>query len=261
MSRVKLLIEYDGTGLSGWQRQANGPTVQQHLEEALEALLGEPISVTGASRTDAGVHARGQVAHFDWGARKIPLHGLVRALNSTLPEAIAVRAAEDAGDEFHARFSAAAKDYRYLIDNGSVRSPLLRRFCWWIRPPLSLEAMREGARHLVGENDFAAFQASGCQAKTTVREIFGIRLTALPDSVVSIDVRGNAFLRNMVRIIAGTLAEVGRGRLSPTEVGDILASRDRTRGGQTAPARGLCLRVVHYQPPPRQAPPEPTSIM
>lgn len=261
MARVKLVLEYDGTGLSGWQRQINGPTVQQHLEEALEAVLGEPIAITGASRTDAGVHATGQVAHFDWGARQIPVAGLVRALNSTLPEAIAVRSAASAGDDFHARFSAAAKDYRYLIDNGPVRSPLRRRVCWWLSAPLDLEAMREGARHLVGEHDFAAFRASGCQAQTTVREIFGIRISALPESLVSVDVRGNAFLRNMVRIVAGTLAEVGRGRLTPRDVEAILASRDRTRGGQTAPARGLTLRRVHYARPSREAPPEPSSIM
>ena len=261
MRRVKLVVEYDGTGLCGWQRQINGPTIQQHLEEALESILGEAIPVTGASRTDAGVHAAAQVAHFDWGAREIPLHGLVRALNSALPESIAVRSAEPAPDSFHARFSALAKDYRYLIDNGSVRSPLRSRFAWWVGVPLDLTAMQRSAWHFVGEKDFAAFRASGCQARTTIREVFGIRITGLPDSMVSIDVRGNAFLRNMVRIIAGTLVEVGRGRRGPDEVGDILASRDRTRGGQTAPARGLTLRVVHYSPPPRQAPREPTSIM
>jgi tRNA pseudouridine38-40 synthase len=261
VTRVKLVIEYDGTDLSGWQRQANGPTVQQHLEEALELLCGEPIAVTGASRTDAGVHAAGQVAHFDWGQRVLPLHGLVRALNSNLPDAIAVREAAGVGAEFHARFDAAAKDYRYLIDNRPVRSPLLRRVTWWVRAPLDLEPMREAAAHLVGEHDFAAFQATGCQAKTSVREIFGIRLTALPDALISIDVRGNAFLRNMVRIVAGVLSEVGRGRLTPQEIKQILESRDRTRNGQTAPARGLSLRQVHYMSPNRRPPPEPASIM
>lgn len=259
--RVRLLIEYDGTDLSGWQRQANGPTVQQHLEEALESLCGEPIAVTGASRTDAGVHALGQVAHFDWGERVLPLHGLLRALNSTLPESIAVREASDAAGDFHARFDARAKDYRYLIDNGPVRSPLLRRLTWWVRADLDLGRMREATAHLIGEHDFAAFQAAGCQAKTTTREIFGIRLTRLEPAVVAIDVRGNAFLRNMVRIVAGALSEVGRGRLTPGDIKQILESRDRTRNGQTAPARGLMLRAVHYDTPPRQPPAQPASIM
>lgn len=259
--RVRLVIEYDGTDLSGWQRQANGPTVQQHLEEALESLCGEPIAITGASRTDAGVHARGQVAHFDWGERVLPLHNLVRALNSALPDSIAVLEAADVADDFHARFDARAKDYRYLIDNGAVRSPLLRRRTWWVRAGLDLDRARAAAAHLIGEHDFAAFRATGCQAKSTVRDIFGIRLTRLEPALVSIDVRGNAFLRNMVRIVAGALSEVGRGRLSPEDVKQILESRDRTRNGQTAPAQGLELRRVHYETPAREPPAEPTSIM
>jgi tRNA pseudouridine38-40 synthase len=261
LTRVKLVIEYDGTDLCGWQRQANGPTVQQHLEEALASICGEPIAITGASRTDAGVHATGQVAHFDWGARVLPLHGLVRALNSALPPAIAGRKAADIAGDFHARFDAAAKDYRYVIDNRGVRSPLLQRLTWWIRTPLELEVMREAGAHLIGEHDFAAFRATGCQAKTTTREIFGIRLTALPGPVISIDVRGNAFLRNMVRIVAGALTEVGRGRLTPGDIKQILESRDRTRNGQTAPPNGLCLRRVHYETPGREAPAKPSSIM
>ncbi len=244
MRHIRLVVEYDGTELHGWQRQANGPTVQQHLEEALARLLTHEVAVTGASRTDAGVHARAQVASFRT-ERPIPLHGIRRGLNSMLPDAIAIREATEVDDAFHPRFSASGKHYRYTILTRADRSPLLRHRAWHHPDPLELDAMRQAARVLTGDHDFAAFRAAGCAAKTTLRRVEAIDLTVDGDLVV-VDVRGNAFLRNMVRIIVGTLVEVGTGRFTPGQVAEILASRDRTRAGITAPAQGLELVEVRY---------------
>lgn len=252
MRKIRLVVEYDGTALSGWQRQANAPTVQQHLEDALAQILRHEVSVAGASRTDAGVHARGQVAAFET-ERPIPLHGIRRGLNSLLPDAIAIRSAEEVPLEFHPRFQSTGKHYRYTILRAPDRSPRLRHRAWHHPEPLDAARMRDAARALVGEHDFAAFRAAGCTAKTTIRRIHAVDLiegggdAALPEpDLLVIDVKGNAFLRNMVRIVVGTLADVGRGALEAGQVAEILASRDRTRAGRTAPAQGLELIEVRY---------------
>ena len=245
---VRLVLEYDGTDLCGWQRQENGPSVQGHLEEALARMTGAATPVIGASRTDAGVHALGQVACFDTEAC-IPCDGFRLGLNSMLPPAIAVVAADEAPPGFHARFSASGKHYRYSILTRSSRSPLARKLAWH-RPGarLDLDAMRRAAALIVGERDFSAFRAAGCSARTAVRRVEEIAVSEMDPHRIEIDVRGNAFLRNMVRILVGTLVEVGDGRLEPVQVGEILESRDRTRAGQTAPAHGLCLVEVFYEP-------------
>jgi tRNA pseudouridine38-40 synthase len=257
---IRLVVEYDGTALCGWQRQANGPTVQGHLEAALGQLLAHEVAVVGASRTDAGVHARGQVASFRT-ERTIPLHGVRRGLNSLLPPAIAVADAAEVPDDFHPRFSATGKHYRYLVLTRSERSPRWRDRAWHHPGALELAAMRQAAAALIGEHDFAAFRAAGCTAQRTVRRIDDIAIGAAEAEVedprdappVSIDpclvafeVRGNAFLRNMVRIVVGTLVEVGAGRRPVEQVAEILASRDRTRAGITAPPQGLELMSVRY---------------
>ena len=252
---IRLVVEYDGTGLCGWQRQANGPTVQGHLEAALGKLLAHEVTVVGASRTDAGVHARGQVASFRT-ERAIPLHGIRRGLNALLPETIAIVDAIEAAEDFHPRFSATGKHYRYLLYTRADRSPRWRDRAWHHAAPLDLAAMRQAAAALIGEHDFAAFRAAGCTAKRTVRRIDQIEITELPGDlpddrpgeppIVAIDVRGNAFLRNMVRIVVGTLVEVGRGRRPIGQVAEILASKDRTKAGITAPAHGLELVSVRY---------------
>lgn len=243
---VKLVLEYDGTDLVGWQRQANGPSVQEHVEQALAEMTGEPVRVTGASRTDAGVHARGQVAHFTT-ATDIPLEGFRRGLNALLPPAIAVVDAEHPPEGFHARFSARGKHYRYRLVARRDRSPLAARYAWYRGPrPLDLAAMREAAAALIGEHDFSAFRAAGCQAATATREVTEIAVTSAGDDELHLDVRGNAFLRNMVRIITGTLVAVGEGRLAATELPEILASRQRERAGVTAPPQGLTLMQVYY---------------
>jgi tRNA pseudouridine38-40 synthase len=241
---IRLVVEYDGTTLSGWQRQDNAPTVQQHLEEALAQLLTHEVSVLGASRTDAGVHARGQVASFRTD-RTIPLHGIRRGVNTFLPDCIAVRDAAEVPDDFHPRFSATGKHYRYTILARADRSPRWRDRAWHHPDALSIPQMIEGARALVGEHDFSAFRAAGCAAKSPVRRIETIGVTRT-DELVDVDIRGNAFLRNMVRIIVGTLVEVGTGKRAPTQVAEILASRDRLRAGITAPPQGLELVEVRY---------------
>ncbi|HTE55525.1 MAG TPA: tRNA pseudouridine(38-40) synthase TruA [Kofleriaceae bacterium] len=243
------MLEYDGTDLCGWQRQDNGPTVQGHLEQALHRMTGAPTPVTGASRTDAGVHALGQVAHFATDAR-IPTIGFRLGLNSLLPPAIAVVAADEVDAGFHARFSASGKHYRYSLLTRSSRSPLVDRRTWHRPgPTLDVDAMRAGAVHLVGERDFSAMRASGCTAHSPTRRVDEIAITEPTPDRLDFDVHGNAFLRNMVRILVGTLVEVGEGRFSPAQVAEIMASRDRTRAGQTAPARGLCLVEVLYARP------------
>jgi len=247
---IKLVVEYDGSALSGWQRQANAPTVQAHLEDALARLCNGPTPVTGASRTDAGVHARGQVAAFTTD-RAIPVDNIRRGLNSILPPAIAVVDAAEVDPGFHPRFSATGKHYRYLVLARADRSPRWATRAWHRPPrpaPLDHAAMTAAAAALLGEHDFAAFRAAGCTAKTTVRHLDAVTLGAVPDEpdLLAFDVRGNAFLRNMVRILVGTLVDVGEGRFTPAQVAEILASGDRTRGGQTAPAHGLELVRVFY---------------
>jgi tRNA pseudouridine38-40 synthase len=241
---IRLVVEYDGTTLCGWQRQTNGPTVQQHLEEALARLLVHEVSVVGASRTDAGVHARGQVASFRT-ERAIPLHGIRRGLNSLLPPEISVRVADEVPDDFHPRFSATGKHYRYTILARPDRSPRWRERAWHVPEPLDLARMQAAAEPLLGEHDFAAFRAAGCTARTTRRRIDDVTIEADGERV-RVDVRGNAFLRNMVRIVVGTLVEVGIGRREVAQVAEILASLDRTRAGITAPAHGLELMEVRY---------------
>jgi tRNA pseudouridine38-40 synthase len=245
---VRLVLEYDGTDLCGWQRQETGPTVQAHLEDALARMTGAPTPVVGASRTDAGVHALGQVASFETEAR-IPCDGFRLGLNSMLPPAIAVVAADEAPAGFHARFSATGKHYRYSVLTRSSRSPLACRWSWH-RPGavLDLGAMREAAGHLLGERDFNAMRAAGCTARTSVRRVDEVAIREPEPHRIEFDVRGNAFLRNMVRILVGTLIEVGDGRLTPLQVAEIMESRDRSRAGQTAPAHGLCLVEVLYSP-------------
>jgi tRNA pseudouridine38-40 synthase len=243
---IRLVVEYDGTALCGWQRQANGPTVQGQLEAALGQLLAHEVAVVGASRTDAGVHARGQIASFRT-ERAIPLHGIRRGLNSLLPPAIAIADAAEVPDDFHARFSATGKHYRYLVLTRGERSPRWRDRAWHRPGALDAAAMRHAAAALIGEHDFAAFRAAGCTAKRTVRRIEDIAIgEAGPPGLVAFDVRGNAFLRNMVRIVVGTLVEVGAGRRAVEQVAEILASRDRTRAGITAPPHGLELMSVRY---------------
>jgi len=245
---IRLIVEYDGTEFCGWQRQQNGPSIQGHLEDALAELLGHPVTITGASRTDAGVHALGQVCNFVTEHASIPSDGIRKALNSALPAAIAVVDAAEVAEDFHARFASAGKHYRYRIFTRKSRSPTRRLDHWQLDYPLAVGRMWQAAQSLIGEHDFSAFRASGCTAKSTHRRITAAEVRSEDDHEIVIDLRGNAFLRNMVRIIAGTLAEIGAGRRPVTDVADLLAHGDRTRAGRTAPAAGLTLVRVYYPP-------------
>jgi tRNA pseudouridine38-40 synthase len=252
-SVFKLTVAYDGTGLVGWQRQAAGTSVQGLLEEALAELDGGAVAVAGAGRTDAGVHALGQVASATL-ERTIDAATLVRALNVRLPLAVRVVSAEDAPDTFHPRFQARSKTYRYRIWNANVISPFERAYAWHVLPPrLDVDAMAEASRHLLGRHDFAAFQGAGVETVTTDREIFLSAIESHPaplqapgEALITYEVSGSGFLRHMVRNIVGTLVEVGRGRRPPEWVADVLASRRREQAGRTAPAEGLFLVNVSY---------------
>jgi len=241
----KLVIEYDGTDLAGWQRQPDQPSVQAHLEAAFLRLTGQPVSVIGAGRTDAGVHARGQVAHFKGKTRLTPLE-LLRGANALIPHQIAVLGAEEAPPDFHARYHARSKVYDYALYPAPVRSTLNRLYAWHLPCELDLKMMAQALTSLEGEHDFASFQSTGSAVKNTVRRMFEASLDERPDGLVRVTLEADGFLRHMARAIVGTLVEVGRGRVSPKEFQRILEAKDRSLAGATAPAHGLCLREVKY---------------
>lgn len=241
---IVMIVQYDGTDYAGFQRQPDVPTIQGELEDALSRLLGEPVHLRAASRTDAGVHALGQVVSFTT-SNPIPTDNLPRALNGMLPTAVSVVSAAEAPAEFHPRFDAIGKQYTYRILNRQVPSPFICRYAWHVPEPLDRAAMEEAAEFLVGEHDFAAFCASGSSVRSTVRNLYRLDLDENAD-VIEARLAADGFLYMMVRIIIGTLVEVGRGRMYPAAVADILASRDRRRAGPTAPPQGLCLVRVDY---------------
>ncbi|MDY0003235.1 MAG: tRNA pseudouridine(38-40) synthase TruA [Polyangia bacterium] len=241
---IYLRLAYDGTRYAGWQIQPEEPTVQGVLMETLAVLEKAPVKVVGASRTDAGVHARGQGASFCTSS-SIPPRGYLRGLNSLLPEDLAVREAREMPQGFHARFSARGKHYRYRIWNEERRDPLECRTAWHRLRALDLEAMARGAEHLVGRHDFESFRAASCDRENAVRELTRVEISA-DGPLVAVDVEGTAFLKHMVRILVGSLVEVGRGRRPPGWIAQALEQRNRASAGPTAPACGLCLERVFY---------------
>lgn len=244
LRNLKLVVEYDGTNLAGWQRQDGQDTVQGWLEKAFHSMTKQEVVVRGAGRTDAGVHAEAQVANVELASR-IPAIGFLRGLNTFLPREIAVLEVADVPATFNARFSARGKIYRYQVWNHPVRSPRFARYAWHVYDPLDMHTMREAAAVLTGEHDFRAFRAADCDRKNTVRIIRRLDVRR-EGAMVSFEVEGTAFLRNMVRILAGTLVAVGRGRMTPSDVATALASGDRTQAGMTAPPWGLTLARVIY---------------
>jgi tRNA pseudouridine38-40 synthase len=282
---LKIVVAYDGTPFVGWQRQAEGVSIQGLLEDALARIEGRAVGIVGAGRTDAGVHAFAQVASFTL-EHSIPVSDLRRALNAMLPREVRVTRVEEVAEGFHARYSARAKTYRYLLVNGDTISPFLARYAWHVDLPLSLEAMGEAARLLEGTHDFGVFQSAGSSVKTTTRTIFsslvtdathaGLSRTNEPGDVASgfsrtngpgdvasglsriltagapgsrllvYDVRADGFLRHMVRAIVGSLVEVGAGRREPAWFTELLAAGSRAAAGPTAPAQGLWLTDVEY---------------
>lgn len=242
--RLAAGVEYDGTAYSGWQTQAHAPSVQAHVEQALSHVAAHPLSVVAAGRTDAGVHACHQVIHFDTQARR-SRHGWLLGCNVHLPADINLIWVREATCDFHARFSASARRYRYLILNRRARSALYRHRACWHHHPLDAEAMAQGAGALIGEHDFSSFRAAQCQSRTPMRCVNELAVRRSGD-FVWIDIEANAFLHHMVRNIAGTLMAVGRGERAPHWVRCVLEARDRRAAGATAPATGLYLKDVRY---------------
>jgi tRNA pseudouridine38-40 synthase len=245
LPRYKITIEYDGGPFVGWQRQDSGPSVQAALEDAVFAFTAERVTVHGAGRTDAGVHARGQVAHFDL-AREQPLESVRGALNFHVkPQPIAVPTVELAPEGFHARFSATARRYRYRILNRRSPAALDRGQVWHVPVPLDTDAMVRAARRLLGRHDFNSFRSAQCQAPSSLRTLDLLEVHRQGEEI-AIEAGARSFLHNQVRILVGTLQLVGRGQWSEADVAEALAARDRTRAGPTAPPIGLCLMEVRY---------------
>jgi len=248
MTRYAAVVEYDGAMYHGWQLQSSLPTIQGEMELALERILGRAVRVYGAGRTDAGVHAVGQVAHFDadW---KHPVSSLKNACNALLPPDIAVRSMRQASNDFHARHRAISKTYVYRILNSNLRSPLHRLYAWHVPCELDLSLMAEASMNLTGAHDFAAFGSATDGTPSTVREIMDAHWDREHlGPVLVFTVRGSGFLRYMVRSLVGTLVQVGMGKIGPSDFLAILQSRDRSRSGPTAPPQGLCLHSVEYAP-------------
>jgi len=243
--RFKLVIAYDGTDYHGWQIQPNGRSIQAALQEAIRRMTGESTSVVAAGRTDAGVHAGAQVISFAL-QRAVPAGALVRGLNALTPPDIAIQHAETVADDFHPRRAATSRVYVYRIWNAPWRSPFWRRYTWHVRARLHDEHMRAAAAALIGKHDFRSFQAAGCQARQSVRQVLRSELERR-DLLLLYTIEANGFLRHMVRNIIGTLVEVGTGARRPDAVPALLAARDRTQAGPTAPASGLCLTRVDYE--------------
>jgi len=244
MRNIKFTIEYDGTNYHGWQSQINAVAVQDVITDAIKKLTGEDCNLIGAGRTDVGVHALGQVANFVTESR-IPAERFSYALNSILPEDIVIKKSEEANPDFHSRYSAKGKKYRYLIYNSIHPSALLRNRVYHVSFNLDFDSMQKASDFFLGMHDFSAFKASGSSVKTSERTITGVHL-AKSEDIITFEIEGDGFLYNMVRIIAGTLVEVGAGKIQPEAIPEIIKSRDRNKAGKTAPAHGLYLIEVYY---------------
>ncbi|MBN2883940.1 MAG: tRNA pseudouridine(38-40) synthase TruA [Clostridia bacterium] len=244
MKNIFLEIEYDGTNYCGWQVQKNGIAVQRKIEEAIEGLTGEKLRINGAGRTDAGVHALGQTATFNTESN-IPSADLSKALNQKLPKDISIISSREVPVDFHARFSAVGKVYRYIILNRQQRSPFYENKAYKYGKKLDIAAMKEAAGHFIGCHDFKAFMASGSSVEDTVRRIERLEVSK-ESNLITIEIEGNGFLYNMVRIIAGTIIECGEGRREPAEIPDIISGCNRKTAGRTLPAHGLYLVKVKY---------------
>jgi tRNA pseudouridine38-40 synthase len=244
MARIAVGIEYDGSGLAGWQQQQEVPSIQQQVQEALGRVCDHAVHLTAAGRTDAGVHARAQVAHFDSGAARAE-RALVLGGNTHLAPGIALRWARYMPEHFHARYSAQARTYRYCILNRPVRSALAAGRAAFLYRPLEVEAMRQAAGALLGSHDFSSFRAAGCQARSPVRNLIALRVERRGDFVL-LEVTANAFLHHMVRNIAGLLIHIGVGDAPPSRATEVLAARDRRIAPATAAAAGLYFWRVHY---------------
>jgi len=242
--RIKLNVEYDGTNYVGWQRQKNGTSVQQMLEDAFFAASGQRVGITGAGRTDAGVHAQGQAAHLDTDTT-IPPEKLSFAMNAHLPADIKVTNSQEAGGDFHARYGAVAKTYIYTYYNAQHSSAIYRNTTAHVRGEIDVGAMKQAAQHITGTHDFLSFCASGSEVNTTTRTVYRLDIVR-EKPFLRIEITGSGFLYNMVRIIAGTLLDAGKGKIAADDVKKIIEGRDRSLASPTAPARGLVMKQVYY---------------
>ena len=244
MRNIKLTIEYDGKEFNGWQKQPNKLNIQGNIEKVLSDITKEDIEIIGSGRTDAGVHALGQVANFKTNST-IPIEKFAIAINSRLKKSIVIKKAEEVPERFHSRYNCKKKTYRYVINNSETGSAIYRNLEYNIKQPLNIEKMQDASQYFVGEHDFSAFKASGTSSKSSVRTIYSAKVTKEGERIY-IELTGNGFLYNMVRIIAGTLVEVGLGKIKPEEITEIIDSKDRQKAGKTLPPYGLYLVEVNY---------------
>lgn len=247
MRNFKLTIEYDGTNYCGWQRQPNGPSIQQTIETALQTMCRTKISLVGSGRTDAGVHAKGQVANFHSEAN-IPAEAFQKGLNSLLPDDIVIRECLQVPDDFHARFDVKSKMYRYQLRNNAIPAAVGRQYEWWLRMPLDVAAMAKAADRFVGRKDFKAFEGTGSPRAHTIREVMTAKIYRHAEDFCHIffEIEAEGFLRYMVRNIVGTLVAVGSGKMAPGRIDLLFECKDRNQAPPTAPAKGLCLVRVNY---------------
>lgn len=247
MHNFKLIIEYDGSAYHGWQRQAGDTTIQEEIEKALGRMTRQPITLIGSGRTDAGVHARGQTANFTCDDTRISPLEFQKGLNSMLGGGIVIRSCETAPEAFHSRYDVTSKTYRYRIRNHPLPQAIGRQYQWHIRAPLDMGAMQTASRQLLGSHDFKTFEGAGSPRQHSVREILRAEWRRETDQHLAFFISANGFLRFMVRNIVGTLVEVGQGKRSPDEIPALIAARNRSQAGPTAPPQGLCLMEVCYE--------------
>ena len=245
MRNIKLTIEYDGKEFNGWQKQPNKLNIQGNIEQAIKNVIGEEVDLTASGRTDAGVHAYGQVANFKTNSN-IPIEKIPIALNTNLKKSIRIISAEEVDERFHSRLTCKRKTYRYVINNSEFASAIYRNLETHIPQKLNIEKMKEAVKYFEGEHDFKAFKASGTSSKNSIRTIYKAEVCEMPNNRIYIELTGNGFLYNMVRIIAGTLVDVGLGKIEPQEIKEIIDSKDRKRAGKTLPPNGLYLLKVEY---------------
>ena len=246
MRNIKLTIEYDGKEFNGWQKQPDKLNIQGNIEKAIEAITNEKVELMASGRTDAGVHALGQVANFKTNSN-IPIEKFAIALNSNLKKSILIKSAEDVDEKFHSRLSCKRKTYRYVINNSEYGTAIYRNLETHIKEKLNIEKMKEAIKFFEGEHDFKAFKASGTSSKSSVRTIYSAEVIQKNDDRIFIELTGNGFLYNMVRIIAGTLVDVGLEKIEPQQIKEIIKSKDRGKAGKTLPPQGLYLLNVEYE--------------
>lgn len=244
MRNIKLIIEYDGKKFGGWQKQPNKLNIQGEIEKAIEEITGEAVELNASGRTDAGVHSLGQTANFKTNS-EIDISKMAIAINSKLKQSIRIIKAEEVDEKFHARYSCKGKKYKYVINNSKYGSAIYRDLEYHMPIKLNVEAMQKGIKYFEGEHDFKGFKASGTSSKSSVRTIYSAKVIEDGERII-IELEGNGFLYNMVRIISGTIVDVGLGKIKPEEIPEIIESKDRTRAGKTLPPQGLYLVEVYY---------------